>query len=220
MERILVTCAHPDDETFGMGGTIYQHIKNKDEVYVLIFATGQLGRDETDSGISKRKNQGIKACSILGVTHVEFLNYKDQSLDTIPLSELAERVEKFIYKWKPTVVYTHFWADVNQDHKCVFEATNIATRPLPTSRIKRLICFETPSTTEWSSFMFKPNYFVEISSAMKKKITAAKKYTNEFHNFPHPCSEEAFVATTKYWGSRMGRKNAEAFIIFRDIQKE
>ena len=49
MEKILIVCAHPDDETFGMGGTIYQHTKNKDQVFVLIFATGQLGRDETDS---------------------------------------------------------------------------------------------------------------------------------------------------------------------------
>jgi LmbE family N-acetylglucosaminyl deacetylase len=220
MEKILIVCAHPDDETFGMGGTIYQHTKNKDQVFVLIFATGQLGRDETDSGINKRKNQCMKACSMLGANKIEFLDYKDQNLDMVPLSELSIKIEKIITKWKPSVVYTHFWGDVNQDHKRVFEATNIATRPLPNSKIKQMICFETPSTTEWGSDGFKPNYFVEIKSSINKKISAAKKYNKEFHNFPHPCSEESFIARSKYWGSQMGTKNAEAFIIFRNIQRE
>jgi len=40
MNRILVLCAHPDDETLGLRGTINMHIKQKDSVFVLCFSHG------------------------------------------------------------------------------------------------------------------------------------------------------------------------------------
>ena len=32
MEKILVICAHPDDETLGLGGTLALHSKNQDRL--------------------------------------------------------------------------------------------------------------------------------------------------------------------------------------------
>ena len=44
MEKILVICAHPDDETLGLGGTIKLHSLNGSKVYVLNFADGESSR--------------------------------------------------------------------------------------------------------------------------------------------------------------------------------
>ena len=36
MSRVLVICAHPDDETLGAGGTILRHVAHGDEVHWAI----------------------------------------------------------------------------------------------------------------------------------------------------------------------------------------
>lgn len=220
MERVLVVCAHPDDESLGLGGTISLHTKNTDQVFVLVFATGQLGRDDSKKGVTERRNQGKKACSILGVKTVEFLDYEDQVLDRIPLSELTVKIEKVINKFRPTVVYTHFWGDANQDHRRVYEATLIATRPVSASTVKKLICFEIPASTEWSyaDNKFSPNLFVDISKTYEKKLKAIKQYKNEISKYPHPRSEQAVTNRSKYWGNSIKSNHAEAFVIVREIR--
>jgi len=219
MSKILVTCAHPDDETLGMGGTLYLNAKKGNEIFVLIFTDGETSRGIKTANIEKRKKQSKNALSILGITKSKFLKYNDQKLDAVPLIELTQEIEKIIKQWKPDVVYTHFWGDVNQDHKAIFRATQIAVRPTPLQIVKELICFETPSSTEWGTpnECFVPNYFVDIKSSIKKKIQAFEKYEKEVMKFPHPRSSEGIQNRSKYWGSTVGLNFVEAFIKLREI---
>lgn len=217
MEKILVICAHPDDETLGLGGTIKLHSLNGSKVYVLNFADGESSRIKFTNNILERQKQAIKAASILGIKETKFLDYEDQKLDTVPLVELSKQIELAIKKWNPSIVYTHFWGDVNQDHKVLFDATIIATRPTPNSKINKVICYETPSSTEWGNQNFKPNHFINIQKVSKMKIKAFQQYRNEIKKFPHPRSKQAILIRSNYWGSSIGIENAEAFIILRDI---
>lgn len=214
---VLVVCAHPDDETLGLGGTLALHALNGSKVSVLIFTDGQFGRDMTSKGIEMRKQQSRKACKILGIRNVKFLDYKDQKLDTISISELSCQIESEIAKLKPSIVYTHYWGDVNQDHRRIFEATLIALRPTPSATVKRFICFETPSSTEWGNEHFKPNLFVNIEKTLNKKVSAVIQYKAEINPAPHPRSKNSIINRSKYWGSSVGIKYAEAFLSVREI---
>jgi N-acetylglucosamine malate deacetylase 1 len=219
MEKILVLCAHPDDETLGLGGTLSLHSKNGDQVFVLFFTDGETARKKDSKDVILRKKQAIAACKILGIKKTKFLNYPDENLDTFPLLEISRHIESIITEWSPSVVYTHFWGDVNQDHKKIFEATKIATRPKPFSPIKKIICYETPSSTEWGRVpeIFNPNLFVDITSTLKKKISALQKYKNEIQPFPHPRSKKSIITRSQYWGSSVGIKNSESFILLREL---
>jgi N-acetylglucosamine malate deacetylase 1 len=220
MSNILVICAHPDDESLGLGGTIAFHASQGDNIHILMFATGQYGRDESKKGVSERQKQGEKAFKILGVKNFQFLNYDDQKLDLVPLTELTKAIEKRIKKWKPKIIYTHFWGDVNQDHRRIYEATLIASKPRLDSSIKQVICYETPSSTDvtYGSNVFIPNYFVDIKKFIKKKNKAIIQYKNEIHSFPHARSIEAINNRAKFWGSVMNLEYAEAFVKIREIQ--
>ena len=88
--NILILAAHPDDEILGMGGTIKKFTKSKNNVKIVIFATGIAARrstnykNSTSYKIDKQTNQKINqqiislrkdaknALKVLGVTDIEF----------------------------------------------------------------------------------------------------------------------------------------------------
>lgn len=218
MTKILVICAHPDDESLGLGGTIIKHTQKGDDVRILIFCDGESARESSSDKILKREKQALRATNILGANSIKFLKYPDEKLDTVSMLELVQKIEKFTKTWNPEVVYTHFWGDVNQDHKKLFEATIIYSRSTPTTKIKRLICYETPSSTDWGIELFVPNLFITIDNVLKKKLSAISQYKQEIQNYPHPRSIEAITNRSKFWGSKVGRKNVEAFVSIREIE--
>lgn len=219
MNKILVICAHADDETLGLGGTLCHHVKKGDTVNVLIFTDGESARKESSSKIKMRQNQAKKAAKELGIVKIEFLDYPDQQLDIIPLKDLAKKIENKIEEYSPNIVYTHYWGDVNQDHRRMFEATLIACRPVPNSSIKQILCYETPSSTEWGNPFEnnQPNLFVNIEKFIDKKIKAFTNYSGEIKSFPHPRSKKAIKNRAMFWGSTVGIKYAEVFYIIREI---
>ena len=140
-------------------------------------------------------------------------------LDKVIKFGYPKHIENAIRKWNPNVIFTHFYGDVNQDHKAIFDATLIATRPTPKSKITEVICYETPSSTEWGIQKFNPNFYEDISKFIKTKQSALKKYKGEIEMFPHPRSLEAIIVISKRWGSVVGLKHAEAFKKIREISK-
>jgi len=100
----------------------------------------------------------------------------------------------------------------------VFNATLTATRPQKNSKIKEVISFEIPSSTEWFfPLEYSPNIFVDISKEIKSKFLALKKYKNEIREFPHPRSIIALEAIARRWGSISGFQYAEAFSLIRKL---
>ena len=219
MKNILVIAAHPDDETLGLGGTLALYSQRGYKISALIFADGESSRQKGNN-INMRKTQAKKACVCLDIENPIFLDYEDQKLEKTSLIDLANQIEKYISKIKPEIIFTHFWGDVNQDHRRIFEATQIATRPLPDASIKKIICYETPSSTEWGLESFNPNFFVKIDKTIKKKMKAVNCYKNEIRKSPHPRSTESIIIRSQYWGNVVGVNHAESFIVLREIDKD
>ena len=220
MSNILVICAHPDDESLGLGGTLALHASQGDTVNVLMFATGQYGRDESKKGVSERQKQGEKAFKILGVKNVDFYDFPDNEMDKISNLEITKSIEKIIKSFKPEIVLTHSNSDLNIDHRIIYNATLTATRPMNTSSVQEVISFEIPSSTEWNfTSPFSPNMFVDISKELKFKLKALSQYKSELKQFPHPRSLKGIEIIAKRWGTVCGYPAAEAFQIIRQIRK-
>ncbi|MDC0186979.1 PIG-L family deacetylase [Candidatus Nitrosopelagicus sp.] len=235
--KTLVIVAHPDDEVLGMGGTIKKLTKNKNQVKIVIMATGIAARRSTnfknsskydvtkddqkiiDKQISTIKSHAKKAAKILGVTDIEFLNFPDNEMDTVSNLEITKSVEKIIQKFKPEVVYTHTPFDVNIDHVCCYNAVLTATRPKKNIIVKKVISFEVPSSTEWNfTSVFKPNIFVDISNEITNKIKALECYKTEIEKYPHPRSPKALQSIGNRWGTVSGYSVAEAFSLIRSLE--
>jgi len=237
MMNILIVVAHPDDEVLGMGGTIAKHSSNGDKITILYLTTGITSRrtpgysnkssydisseDENllEQEIKQLKQDALKSNKILGITNSIFNNFPDNELDSIPRLKIIKVIEKQIEKFNPDVVYTNHYGDLNIDHKLVYESCLTACRPIRKKNPK-LYSFGVISSMEWNyPTSFNPNYFIDISKNINKKIRAMKAYRNEIKKFPHPRSIENIEITGKKWGSLCGRNYAEAFEIIRIIDE-
>lgn len=217
---IGIVAAHADDESLGAGGTIAQWSREQ-EVHLLVMADGVTGRKGTKrKDVSARIEMCDQAKKILGISSVVHLNYRDNRLDIVAVAELAARIEIWLSVMKPDMVLTHHAGDLNQDHRRVFEAVLIATRSYPGQCVRRLWCFELPSSTEWAFGQLKPfapNAFVDISETIRLKQSALECYASEMREFPHPRSPLAVSSRAVYWGQIAGVGYAEPFEVVREI---
>jgi LmbE family N-acetylglucosaminyl deacetylase len=226
MSCIAVIAAHPDDEALGCGATMSRHAAAGDDVHVLIVAEGATSRDAVRdrSGSREPLSQLASAArianQILGSASVELLEFPDNRLDSADLLDVVKAVEAFLEKCKAEVVYTHWPFDLNVDHRVVSEAVQTACRPVPGSKVERLLFFEVPSSTGWragAGRAFEPNYFVDVSATLESKRRALSAYSVEMRAWPHPRSLEAVEALARWRGATVGVEAAEAFVLGRAV---
>lgn len=105
--RILAVLAHPDDESFGAGGTLAKYAHKGVQVILLCATRGEAGI----SGVAPeeagaiREEELLQAAEYLGI-EVHFLGYQDGELLKADPLKLLENVACWIDTVQPQVVLT------------------------------------------------------------------------------------------------------------------
>lgn len=108
MSIVVGIFAHPDDETFGPGGTLAKLAKNHD-VYIICGTNGDgyQGNRKKEIALGKvRKKELVASAKILGIKEVFFLGYQDGSLSHNVYHKIAEKVLTIVRKLKPEILIT------------------------------------------------------------------------------------------------------------------
>jgi N-acetylglucosamine malate deacetylase 1 len=220
MKRVLVLAAHPDDEVLGMGGTIAVHADAGDAVRIVVVTDGSSTQYPGDTAIRARKeDEALRAAAELGVTDYVHLDLPDMRLDTLPHVEINRVVEEHVSDFAPQVVYTPH-PDVNRDHRVLFDSVAVATRPTPDQPVRRVLTYAPTSSTEWTPAplnWFVPNWFVDVTATIERKVVAFAHYETERRAYPHPRSERAIRAAAEFYGSGCGCEHAEPFVLVRGL---
>jgi LmbE family N-acetylglucosaminyl deacetylase len=224
--NVLVIAAHPDDEVLGCGGTMARLASEGAAVSVLILANGltsRLGFDaERDAGLLKiHHERARRAGALLGAKEVNVAGFADQKMDTLPLLDITQAIEREIARVRPEVVFTQHGGDLNLDHVIAFRATLTATRPMVGGVVRRVYSYEVASSSEWAFNQFEPRFhpsvFFDIAAQLETKIAAMQVYESETRAFPHPRSPEALRALALHRGAAAGMRAAEAFQCVRSL---
>ena len=220
MSKVLLICAHPQDEVLGSGGTLAKHAKAGDDVFVSIMSQGAR---ETMSEEEKEmlRKETLDAAEILGLKEVFQHNFKYMCFNATPMIEFTKALTEDIKEVVPDIVYTHHRGDVNTDHQMVWNAAMAATRSFGENKASKICCFEDPSTTTWAppflEYAFLPNVFEDITDTIDIKIGALEAYKSERREFPHPRSAESLRLTAQVWGIRISAGPTEAFELIREL---
>ena len=221
-QRVLCVVAHPDDETLGVGGTLALHAEAGSEVTVLIMSEGEDEKLRDTPRCDTRRECALRAAEAMGVSQVEFHDFPDQRLETVPFIDLIKTVEATLERYRPTVVYAHHGGDANTDHQVVFKAVYAACRPMTPlgSLVQRFLTFETPSSTDQApqvaNYTFVPTTFVDVEPVWDKKLKALACYPTEMIGGRHPRSYDYIEALARVRGGHAGYLLAEAFVSVRE----
>ncbi len=144
--RMLVSVAHPDDESFGMAGTLARYASEGVAVYLICMTNGDVGVAEPQFMAGYRSVGELRMAELccaaqeLGLAHVYPFGYRDSgmagsadnhhpdSLNAADLDEVTGRVVAVIREVRPQVVITFdpFGGYGHPDHIKVHEATTRA----------------------------------------------------------------------------------------------
>ena len=216
MDKVLVIGAHADDEVLGVGGTIQKHVEKGDVVTVVIVSNRLPEQTAIDEKLHAEQARGV-----LKYSQLKFLNLKDMALDTC-IYDIIQPLEALYNSIEPTIVYTHYNGDNNQDHRAVYEATTVITRP-KWRPPRQLFSYEVISSTDqcasFSHCTYQPSYYNKLTKKQVfNKILALEQYKHQAEEWPLPRCPETIETYAKFRGVQCGEKYAEALTLIRQIK--
>ncbi|WP_298247483.1 PIG-L deacetylase family protein [uncultured Christiangramia sp.] len=221
---VIVISAHPDDEVLGAGGTILKHIDRGDEVYWLITTNISTEQGFSKEKVESRQREIRDVENLFGIKATFSLNYPTMTLSSSSIIKMVPEISAIFNKVEPAIIYCLNRSDAHSDHRITFDAVLACTKSFRYPYIKKVLMYECLSETEFAPALpekvFLPNYYVDISKYMDKKIEGMKIYASELGEHPFPRSIENIKALATYRGASVGVKYAEAFQLIKFIDKD
>ena len=193
---IMCVFAHPDDETFSMGGIIAAAVSNGQKVICITATRGELGVQDEQRWPAQelgdiRTGELKAALEVLGTPDVLFLDYPDGSCSEADDDEAVTKLKALMEEYRPDTLMT-FGPDGmtgHPDHVAVSDWTMQARRKVEAQ----------PDA-----------YWVTLTTEQYRCTQALDDALNFFFNTPKPpVSEESETAICLHLDEELlGRKEA------------
>jgi len=176
-KKILVICAHSDDQIFGPGGTIARYAEEDKDIYTVIFSYGYSSHPWYKEKVTAKtrvkeaqeadKIIGGKGVIFLGVPETKFFKGKEK---------VTKQLKKIIKENRPVKIFTHSVNDPHKDHRDVYSIV----RDLSENSNYR---FELYSFDVWNPIRLikrnRPQMYVDVTKTFKRKIEALKCFKSQ-----------------------------------------
>ena len=220
---ILAFGAHPDDVELGCAGTLIGAIAEGKKVGVIDLTKGELG---TRGSISQRLSEAQLASEVIGLTIREnlemadgfFINNKEHQLIII------ETIRRF----QPSIIFCNAPEDRHPDHG---RAASLVAEAAFLAGLKKIQTIHNGvAQAAWrptqvfhyiQSRNLTPNFVVDISKHIEKKMEAILAHSSQFYD-PKSNEPDTFISSAaflefvkgraKELGQQIGVQYAEGFI--------
>ncbi len=227
--------AHPDDQEFGVAGTLAKWARAGTEIISVVITSGDAGSNDParDTAYKAeltriREEEQRAANQVIGVKEGIFLHYPDGEL--VATIELRKELTKLIRRYKPDVVVTgdpqgvFYGKDYinHPDHRAAAEAATYATFPSAGSRLLFADLLDEgyePHNVKklYIHMASRPDTWVDISKTIDIKVEALKKHVSQIGDWDVRKEMRA-------WARAAGRKKmlkfAETFKVMRLVDEE
>lgn len=117
-KEVLAICAHPDDESFGLGAILGALSELGTRVRVLCFTHGEASTlGDTGQPLAEVRAEELNsAAAVLGIDDTKLMAYPDGHLVEVPLDELTQLVEDAIENAELLLVFDEDGITGHPDH--------------------------------------------------------------------------------------------------------
>lgn len=220
----MVIAPHPDDLEIACGGTI-RKLASKGKIIVAVDLTrGEMASRGTPE---KRKQESTKASKILGIKKRVNLDIEDSKV--FNTWENQVKIARVVREFRPQFVMVPYWECRHPDH---YRASELSYESIFLAGLKKhedgLTAFRPDRVIYYMLHTeFEPSFIVDITHQFEAKKDALKAYASQFGEPEKPKDNtyisgqpflELIETRNRYYGSQIGKKYGEAFLIKEKIE--
>ncbi|WML41712.1 bacillithiol biosynthesis deacetylase BshB2 [Neobacillus sp. OS1-2] len=146
--HVLVVFPHPDDEAFGVSGTLATHVQNGTPVTYACLTLGEMGRNMGNPPFTNRENlpkirkEELKAAaSAIGIQDLRMLGFRDKTIEFEDEDYMTNTMLGILEEVNPSLVITFYPGySVHPDHDATGAAVVRAVGKLPAAARPTLHC--------------------------------------------------------------------------------
>ncbi|GGE39646.1 putative N-acetyl-alpha-D-glucosaminyl L-malate deacetylase 2 [Pullulanibacillus camelliae] len=204
MERhVLVAFPHPDDEAFGVAGTIIHYTQAGVPVTYACGTLGEMGRNmgqpffanrETLPEVRKKELQN--ACKVMGIQDLRMMGLRDKTIEFEDEEAIADKLYAVIQETKPSLVITFYPGyAVHPDHDAYGAAMIKALMRLPENERPTIHCKAFSKNCE--DFIGKPDVINDVADVLDQKLDTIRAHKSQTE------------ANFKVWDEKIVAQDAE-----------
>ncbi|MFC0297665.1 bacillithiol biosynthesis deacetylase BshB2 [Geobacillus jurassicus] len=210
--HVLVVFPHPDDEAFGVSGTIAEHAQNGTPVTYVCLTLGEMGRNMGVPPFANRETLPLirrqeleDACRILGIRDLRLLGYRDKTVEFEDEEEMADRIAAIIAETNPSLVITFYPGySVHPDHDACGAAVIRALKRWPKEERPTVHCVAFAKNCEQD--LGQPDVVRDVSSVIDTKLAAIRAHRSQTEGLMQAASKRgdalAWLKTERFWTYR------------------
>lgn len=202
----LVFAPHPDDETFGLGGSLLLAKKQGIETNVVFVTDGALGgTGDPGSLVDKRIQEAKQAAAALGVNGTYFFGEPDRGLQVC--ERLVLKIADLIEEINPQSIFIPTPLEYHPDHR--------ATAELVWRSVQSLLAFPGDVYAYEVSNLAPINLLIDTSEVAAEKYEIIKIYASQLTESKYLALVKA-VDTARTFSLPIDRIASEGFFKFGD----
>jgi bacillithiol biosynthesis deacetylase BshB2 len=185
-QNIVVILPHPDDEAFGLSGTLAKHIEAGAHVTYACLTLGEMGRNMGIPPFANRvtlpairKIELEESCRAIGIQDVRMLGFHDKTLEFEDKEKLDGQIKLLIEELEPTIVYTFYPGySVHPDHDACGAAVIRTISKLADDKRPIVYCMAFSKNHEQE--IGRPQHINDVKLYLKQKMASIQAHRSQF----------------------------------------
>lgn len=182
---VLIVLPHPDDEAFGISGSIAAYRQMGVPVTYACLTLGEMGRNLGDPPVATRetlrdirKVELLQSCEAMGLTDLRMLGFRDKTVEFEDDEKMVQLVTDLIEETNPSLVISFYPGySVHPDHEASARAVVRAIRRIDESERPKLYAVAFANNTEED--LGEPNIIHDVEKTIENKLNALRAHISQ-----------------------------------------